>query len=361
MTHPYEIWETRRLLGVFRATNPMQNYWGQFVSGKINSEDEYIDFEKLPVRNRKVAAFALPLARGKSVYDDSAKLYRFKPAYMKIEDQVDPLKPLVKQPGIDSSMIEESKLSPVERARLIKAVILAEHRAAWERLMEWLRAKAIADGQVTLSGEDYPTTVVNFGRSADNTVVLGSGERFGDNGVSILDFFESMIETMGDAEFGGVPTRATMGGGVWSVMRQDDEIIDHLDRNVAGGVHIIDRGLTPNAKIFKVGELQIGGNSGQKIELWVNNEICQNPAGVTERFVANTDIVFTSTAEAINAFDCFGRIIDPKANYAAVDFFPSNWVKNGDPEAEYITGKSAPLVVPVNPDATAKATVIASS
>lgn len=360
MTNPYELWNTRRSLGVFRDVEPTYKYWTPMFQNEFRSTDEYIDFEKLPRVGRKLAAFAMPLARGKSVYDDSAKLYRFKPGYVKVEDEIDPLMPLTKRAGIDRSIIEPEAITPMQRLSLIRTAMTIWAVQAIERRWDWMAAKAIIDGQVTLSGENYPTTLVDFGRAAGHTQVLGSGQRYGDSGVSIVDHFQSVMDTVNDAEFGGMVVRVTMGSAVWAIARKDTEFRDHMDTQISGGTIKIDRGLVSSDKVFKVGEMQVGGASGATVELWVNNDTFIDPdTGAETRFVGTKEVVFTCSPAAINGFQCFGRIIDRAANYEALPIFPSNWIQPGDPAVEYLTHKSAPLFVPINANATFKSTVLA--
>lgn len=355
MANPYELWDTRRSLGVFRATEPTPLYWAPWFQQQINSTDEYIDFEKLPKLSRKLAAFALPLARGASIYDDSARTFRVKPAYIKMDDSVDPLKPLVKQAGIDPSILDESRITPMQRIELLKVAIAAAHRRAIELRWDWLAAKAIIDGKVTLTGEGYPTTLVDFGRDANHTVTLTDGTRIGDSGIKALDVIQAQMDTMSNAEFGALPTRITMGGSVWSKLREDAGILDHMDTNVRDPAHTIDRGLN-SGKIFKVGELSVGGNSGQKVELVVNNETYVDPVtNVSTRYLGAKEMVFTGSPEALQGYRCFGRIIDQDARYEAIDVFGKNYTEQvGDITVQRISHKSAPLMVPVNPDATLK-------
>lgn len=360
MTNPYELWNTRRSLGVFRHVKPVNAYWRPMFSNQINSTDEYIDFEKLPLEGRKLAAFAMPMARGKSVYEDRATLTRFKPAYVKVEDEIDPLMPLTRRAGIDASVIEPETITPMQRLDLIRTAMTIQAVQAIERRWDWMASKAIIDGRVTISGENYPTTLVDFARVAGHTITLGGGARFGDSGVSIVDFFQAVMDTMNNAEFGAMPTRATMGSAVWAVVRKDAEFLDHMDTQIRGGNITVERGLVSADKIFKVGEMTVGGASGATIELWVNNETYTDPdTGAQTRFLGTKEIVFTGSPDSIMGYQCFGRIIDRKAKYEALPIFPSNWIKQGDPDVEYITHKSAPLMVPINPNATLKATVLA--
>jgi hypothetical protein len=360
MANPYELWDTHRFLGVFRDVQPVNQYWTPFFQNEIRSTDEYIDFEKLPIQNRKLAAFAMPLARGKSVYEDRGGLTRFKPAYVKVEDEVDPLMPLTRRVGIDGTMSQPISITPMQRLGLIKTAMAVAAVNAIERRWDWMAAKAVIDGKITLSGENYPTTLVDFGRDASHTITLGGGSRFGETDVSIVDFFQSVLDTMSNAEFGAVPTRATMGGAVWAVVRKDAEFLKHMDVNLRNPGITIERALVSGDKIFKVGEMTVGGGSGQTIELWVNNETFVDPdTGATTRFLGTNQVVFTGSADSVQGYRAFGRIIDRKADYEAIPIFPSNWVKPGDPEVEYLTHKSAPLFVPVNPNATLLANVLA--
>lgn len=362
-TQPYELWETNRFLGVMRATESDPMYWMQWFQNEIRSEDEYIDFEKMPIQNRKLAPFVMPLARGKSVYDDTSTHTRFKPAYVKVEDRIDPLMPLTRRVGIDSTASQmPTNLSPAARLNLIRAAMTAAHVKSIERTWNYMAAISLRDGKITLTGEDYPTTLVDFQRDAGQTETLGAANWYGDSGVSIVDHFQAVLDTMTSASFGGVPTRATMGGAVWAVMRKDTEILNHLDLNTGGGNIRIERGLVSGAgeKVFKVGEMTIGGGSGQVIELWVDNSTYIDPnTGIETRYIGSKQVLWTSSPDAINGFRTFGRIIDRDANWEALPIFPKNWESKGDVTVEYITHKSAPLMVPINSNATYLANVLA--
>lgn len=361
---PYALWETNRFLGVMRQMEADPLYWLQWFPNEIRSTEEWIDFEKMPLQSRDLAPFVMPLARGKAIYNDSATHLRFKPAYVKLEDQVDPLMPLTRRVGIDSTASQMPvQLDPMQRLDLIKAAMTATHVTAIRRTWNYMAAVSLRDGQIVLKGKDYPETLVDFRRDASHTVTLTAGNQFGDSGVSIVDFFQSVLDTMTTTAFGAVPVRATMGGGVWSVMRKDEEFLSHMDTNLRGGNITIERGLVPGAgqKVFKVGEMTIGGNSGQVVELWVDNSTFTHPeTGVETRYIGNHQILFTGSADAVNGYQAFGRIIDRKAQYEALPIFPKNWMSEGDVEIEYISHKSAPLMVPIHPNATLLANVIAA-
>jgi len=360
MANPYELWSTRKLLGVFRDVKPETRYFGQYFLSQMRSDSEWIDFEKLPLRNRELAPFVKPLGRGHGAMTNKVDGYRFKPANLVVEDSVDPLRPLTFQPGIDFSMLNggNGTLTPSQRASLIKAQMAQDMIDMVERRWEWMRARAIIDGEVTCVYKDGTSVLVDFLRDNDHTETLTGGNRWGDVGVSILDHVQTIMDTVNDAAFGGLVDRITMGGAVAAVVRQDSEILDHLDLNLKGGVHTVERGLASTDKVYKFGELFVGGQSGHRIELYVNNET-YTVAGTETRYLANNAIIATASPSAINGYECFGMIVDKDADYQPLPMFPKNFETGERVKVENISIESAPLFVPINPNCTYKATVLA--
>lgn len=361
MSQPYTVWNTRKSLGVMRAVLPAFTYWSELgFSNSMTSTTEYIDFEKLPRVGRALAPFVRPLGRGKAVYTDSATGFRFKPAYIKLTDVIDPLMPLVKRAGIDRSMIEESEITPEQRRDLIRTAMTVSHVNAIERRWEWMASKALIDAKVRIEGEEYPAVELDFRRDPNHTVVKLSGNRWGDSGVSIFDDIQAWCDTMFNAEFGGFPTRLTVGQKAWAVMRKDEEFMKHMDVNIRNPRATIERGLIGSDKVVKVGELTVGGASGAVIDIVLYRDTyVDEKTGLEVPFLADTDVVLTCSADRIHGFRCFGAIIDPYAKYQAMEIFARNWMEQGDPANEYMLHQSAPLYVPINPNATFKATVVA--
>jgi hypothetical protein len=365
MTSPvtaYNLWDSRTSLGAMRDTRPEPRPFSRFFTSGLRSTDEWIDFEKLPIKSRRLAPFVKPMGQGRGIYTDKAKGMRFKPANVVIDEAVDPKRPLTYQPGIDQSMFDPNKLSPMQRLELIKVAMTVDAMDAVERRWEWMRAKALIDGKVTCNYEDGDSVLVDFQRDAGHTEVLTAGNRFGDAGVSVYDKFQAIVDTMNDAEFGGQPVQVEMGGGVWGVIRKDQEIKDNLDKFRPVGGLTIERGVVTSgdrSKRYKVGELQIGGGSGQVIELFVNNEAYEADDGTQVRYVGNNEMVFLSTPETINGFECFGMIQDRDAEYQALPIFPKNYLKGDRVKVEHLSFESAPIMVPINPNGTYKLTPIA--
>lgn len=358
---PYNVWDSHKSLGVVRAVDPVLNYWTSlgFNSREINSTDEWIDFEKLPAVGRKLAPFVRPLGAGKPLYEDRSRGFRFKPAYIKVKEAVDTLMPLVKRPGIDRSMVNVSEITPMQRREIIKVQMTIQAVNAIRRRWEWMAAKALIDAKVTIKGEEYPAVELDFRRNPNHQIVKTSGQFWGDTGVSIFDDIQRWADRMFGAEFGGFPVRLTVTPAVWGVMQRDPEFMKHMDNQVRDPRATIERGLISAEKAVKVGELLVGGRSGASIEIWLYRDTFIDPdTGVSTPFLNDGDILLSASDDAIQGYRCFGAIIDPYARYQALDIFGRNWMELGDPAVEYLLWQSAPLMVPINPDATLRATVV---
>jgi len=363
MANPYELWDMRKSLGVMRDVDPVSTYWMDlmFPNLQIDSTDEWIDFEKLPAHAHKMAPFVRPLGSGKPIYEDRSSGFRFKPAYIKLKDAIDPVAPLVRRPGVDASMLNPSTLNPNQRRELLRAAMTVQHVNAIEQTWEWMAARASIDAKVTIEGEEYPAVELDFRRAANHTVTKTAGNFWGDAGISIFDDIQTYADRMWDAEFGGFPTRMTFGSKVWQVIRQDEEMLKHMDTNLRDPRATIERALIGSDDAVKVGELQVGGSSGATIEMWLyRGTYTDYETKVETPMLAANKCVFTGTADKFMGYRCFGAIIDPYANYQSLPIFPRNWMEKGDPAVEHLLHQSAPLFVPVNPNVTLTAEVVAA-
>lgn len=360
MTSPvtaYNLWDQRRSLGVMREVRPEPRPFSRFFTSQFRATEEYIDFEKLPIRSRRLAPFVKPMGQGKGVYSDKVVGYRFKPANVVVDEAVDPLRPLTFQPGIDVSQFDPNKLSPMQRLDAIKVEMTATALDAIERRWEWMKARALIDGTVTCVYLDGTSVAVDFKRDSGHTETLTGGNQFGDSGVSIMDKFQSIFDTMNNAQFGGLPIQIEMGGDVWTQMRADTEIKDNLDKYRPVGGVTMERGVAvagDGSKRYKIGDITIGGTTGQVVELWVNNEEYEADDGTMTRYLGAKDMVFLGSPAAIKGFECFGMIVDRDAEYQAIPIFSKNYLKGDRVKVEHLSFESAPLPVPINPNATYK-------
>lgn len=346
------IYDTRTLLGVFWDDNymkPPENYWlSNFFGETMNFTTEAIDFSQI-TDVRKLAPLVVPTAQGVPIYSAAERMTTVKPAYVKPKDPVTASRMIRRAAGL-GELGQLTPMTPQQRYQAIVADIVRQHRFAIERRWEWLAAGAIIDGKVTLEDERYPRTVVDFERAAGHTVVLTAGNRWGDAGVSILDGIGSYRKIVRDARFGGMTNRLTVGSDVWEVMRKDPEIKELLNTQYRLGANAnLKLGILEGLEVEYVGNLET-------LEIYVYSDYYQQPDGTVVPYMSPKDIVLTSPS--VRGVRCFGAIQDIGAQLQPLSVFTKMWAEQ-DPSATMIMSQSAPLMVPINPNATLKATVVA--
>lgn len=348
------LYSTAALLGVMRddeAMQPPSSYWLDLAFPNIITfEEEYIDFSKL-TDTRKIAPLVVPTAQGRPIYSAAERVSRVKPAYVKPKDPVSASRMIQRAAGLGELNVN-SNWSPQQRYNAIVADILRTHRRAIERRWEWLAAQAVIYGQVTLEDEAYPKTVVDFERAAGHSITLGSGSRWGDAGVSILGNVETWKKTVRDAAFGGPTNRLTVGSEAWEVMRQDDEIRELLKVDFRPS----NNGLALNLGIREGLDVEFVGRLSGTTDVYVYSDYYHDADGSVVPFMDPRDVVLTGPN--IRGVRCFGAIQDIDAQLQAMAMFPKMW-KQEDPSATFIMAQSAPLMVPVNPNASLRARVVA--
>ena len=119
---------------------------------------------------RRLAPFVSPLVAGKPV--EARKYYTntFAPAYVKDKRPLDPMRPVKRAMGERIG----GNLTPQEREAANLAFEIEDQVQMIQRRLEWMAASALKSGTVTITGEGYPTTVVNFNRDAALTITLTS-------------------------------------------------------------------------------------------------------------------------------------------------------------------------------------------
>jgi hypothetical protein len=345
------IYSTATLLGTMRELEAPSNYWLDLCFPRVfTSTDEYIDFTKLD-QKRRLAPLVVPTAQGKPIYSAAEKVYRVKPAYLKPKDPVTATRMIKKHAGM-GELLNPRPQTPQARYNAIVADILAVHRDAIERRWEWMASQAVIYGKITLEDDAYPEVVVDFERAGAHDVTLGVGVRWGDAGVSILGNIESWRSTIRLASFGGGTNRITVGASVWEVMRADDEIREFLKTDLRTS----NNGMDLNVSMREGLEVERVGRLSGTLDVYVYSDYYQDSTGTTIPFMDPRDVVLTGPNVA--GVRCFGAIQDTKANFQALPIFPKMWDQE-DPSATFILSQSAPLMVPINPNNTFRARVLA--
>lgn len=343
----FDIHDIHTLMGLQTHIEEPTSFWRDtFFSTVMTFDSEYIDFEKV-VKGRKLAPFVAPMMKGKPNRAAGSTFQRFKPAYIKMLDALDPTKTIKRRPG-ETPVV--GSLNPAARANAILMDYMQEHRDMKGRREEWMAARAILDGGVTITGEDYPTVYVDFQRDAGQTITKSVGAKWGDSGVSIIKDLEAWILKMRRAKFGGNATRLTVSPDVWDVMRKDEELMALCDTQF--------RGMTQdmmNVSIMDGSTLQRVAVYGGFLEVYVYQDWYEDDDGNIQEFMPAGTVLLT--APAVGGVRAYGAIMDHKAGLQPMEIFSKQYEED-NPSAIFLLTQSAPLLIPTRPNCTLKATVL---
>lgn len=321
-------------------------FWRAKFPRVVTSDREEILFERLDIDNRRLAPFVAPNVQGRVMRSQGFSARTFRPAYVKPKHIVDPTKAIAR-------MFGEPLLGGMSLAERFYARVgmnMRLERESIERRWDWMACRAVADGFVTVTGDDYPTVTVDFHRDASLTSTLTGTARWDQTATAdpLTD-----IETLSDAAFqlgNAQITDVVFGTYAWKNFLKNSQVLFLLNNQYRGSSSDFQRTtLVPMSNFQNMG--YIGGPSGQ-FNLWRYSnwysETDSNGKLTRKEFLDPKDVV--GFGSALDGIAAFGAIMDVDADFIAeATIFPKMW-KEEDPSVVYTMSQSAPLYVPTNPN-----------
>lgn len=342
----FEIVETHELVRTIELFPVQSSYWLDLCFPSVHlSNSEFIDFDIVD-KGRRLAPFVAPTVQGQPMVNRGHSVRKFKPAYIKPKDPVDPARLLRRRAG---ELFNSNAATPQSREQAIIGDILSDHREGIERRWEWMAARAVIDGAIIIEGENYPRVQLSFGRNAAHTKTLAGTAMWTDDTSDPL----TDIETWGLEFFtnSGYPIdRITFGPMAWKSFANNPQVQRMLETR-RGSTNAIETG-PGQASLPAQDRGQLGSAA---IDLVVYNDMYEDNTGVSVPMMGTNDIVLTSRA-GIDGIRAYGAIMDKKANWEAMPIFPKMWEQE-DPSGLFIMTQSAPLMIPGRPNASMKVTV----
>lgn len=318
-----------------------------FYPNTFMSDQEQIMFSEIDA-SREIAPFMLPNLPGKPIYRrDGERLKMFTPAYTKPKDSVSPSMGMKRTgPELVGRM---AQMSPAARIAAVVGDITKKHLDGIVRLWEYMGARAVIDGQFTVSYSDSPgqDVTLDFGRDAGHTITKGGTEEWGDAGVSAWDDVQEWVDIVAAADYGAQPTDIFMGSDAMTAFMKDADVQKRLDKDIKGvDTVLLDQGLILKDKMQP---WTLRGMFGT-IRVWqvsgIGNTFKSN--GVTVDILKKNEVFIAS--QAVDGYRAFGAIEDLDS-MQATEIFASSWTEK-DPSRRFIMHQSAPLMIPVNTNAT---------
>jgi hypothetical protein len=335
-----DIFETHALIGVVRDLFvPSQFLLDTFFPTITTSDTEFVDID-VEIGRRRMAPFCSPAVQGRIVEGRSIQTNSFRPAYIKDKRAPDLKRPIRRAIG---ERIGGGDMSPAQRREANVAYEMLDQIRMIDRRLEWMAASAIQFGSVTVAGDGYPTTVVNFGRDPRLTVALTGGTAWGQTGAPLPSAY---IDTWANTVLqlsGAAPDTIMFDTSAYQAFISDHHVIrdlvipnalDASRMRLAG-----DRVMT--GAIFK-------GTWGA-YALYVYNEFFIDPATDLEQRMLPVGSVFLASSE-IAGTRSFSTIMDEDFDYVALPYAPKSWVIK-DPSQRLLMMQSSPMVIPFRPNA----------
>lgn len=330
------IYDTNVLVHLVQNLKIAQNFLlDRFFPNVVESDTEFVSID-VDIGKRRMSPFVSPLVEGKLVESRRMQTNTFKPAYIKDKRAPDLRKPVRRMMGERIG----GELSASEREQANLTFELTDQIDMINRRLEWMAAQALLTGTVTISGDGFPTTLIDFGRASGLTITLGGGAQW-----TTANIASGAASPTADLETWALKVLKESGAVVEDVVFSTDAWQQFLKDPVLkaanwypnqGGNNAVELG----AQIVKGAQAKgVWGN----YKLWVYNDWYVDDNNVEQPMVpAGTVIMSGSQLMGTRAF---GSILDPKFAYGALAYAPKSWVQE-DPAQRFLMMQSAPVVIP---------------
>lgn len=344
----YETWELDAMVSQIVRPNP----WllRTFFGNQKFFDTKQIEFDIVD-RGRRMAPFVAPQVAGKPMVREGYRTRTITPAYIKPTDLVRPDQAFTRLAGEGAY---GGVLSPKQRFDKIVMEYLTLHEDAIDNRLEWMASQALVTGGITISGESYPTTRVDFGRDPSLTVALAGGAMWDQSTATPINDIETFSLLVTQLSKGAIVTDLVMDGQAWNLLKKNSQITDLIDirfrRSAGTGETAVDAG--PRTKLNE--PVYVGTLQG-KIDLWVYDSYYLDDAGASQPYIPPKTVIGIASA-ALEGTQYYGAIIDLDAEIQARRSFTKTKVLFNPSGLEMVT-QSAPLVAPKRPNTTFVLTV----
>lgn len=340
MARTPSIYDTATLIQLVPNLKVSQNFLlDRFFPNIVTSDTEFVAID-VDVGARRMSPFCSPLVEGKLVEQRRYQTDTFKPPYIKDKRAPDLRKPIRRQIGERIG----GEFTAAERAQLNIQFEMADQIDMLNRRLEWMASSALQSGKITVSGEGFPTTIIDFGRDAALTVALTGSSAWplnvpaGAANTVPTDTIEEWQTTVLQKS-GVVCTDIIFTNKSWKAFKKDTSIKESA---------IVLPAQNPSGNIINPGSQIMTGaiNKGTwgSYTLWLYNDWFIDPDTGLEEPMLSDGMVLMSGPQ-MQGTRSFAAIMDPDFNYGPMPYAPKTWTEK-DPAQRLLMMQSSPLVIP---------------
>jgi hypothetical protein len=319
------------------------------------SDTEFVAID-IDVGLRRMSPFVSPLVEGKLVEQRRYQTNTYKPAYIKDKRAPDLRKPVMRQIG---ERIGGGDLTGAEREAANLNFEMTDQIDMLDRRLEWMAAQTLSTGKLTVTGEGFPTELIDYGRDASLTVALTGNTQWVPANVAPAGGGAGTASPTSNIEIWQHQILKLSGGKVTDLVFTTSAWLGFIaDPNLKGAIfypNLANSGnnINPGAEIERGAVYK--GKWGQ-YDLWVYNEWFIDDNNVEQPMLVDGTILMSG--KDLMGTRAFGQILDPNFNYASLPYAPKTWVTE-DPAQRMLMMQSSPLVIPSRVNACFAATVCA--
>lgn len=316
------------------------------------SDTETIMFDTVKGR-RLISPFVSPIVEGKVVRELGFSTQSFAPAYIKDKRVFNPNNRFKRTAGEKIG----GSLTPDQRLAAAVNFALTEQLEMLNRRLEVMAAEAIRTGKLTITGDEYPTVNLDFGRDAALTVALSGTDLWSNAASTPHDDIEEWGQAIFDKSNGLIAKDVLMAPDVWKALRArivgaaDGSALRKLFDLTAAGLQQARAEFGPVLIEDGVRLVAVMGD----YRLWVVSAKYQDVDGTTKELLPAGNVVMAS--KGVQGVRHFGAIQDLKAGIQPRQVFVKSW-ENEDPSVRFFLMQSAPLMVPYRPNGSLNAAVL---
>jgi len=340
------IYDTNTLIQVVPNLKRAQKFLlDTFFPNIVTSDSELVSID-VDVGKRRMSPFVSPLVEGKLVEQRRYQTNIFKPAYIKDKRAPDLRKPVRRMIGERIG----GDLTGPEREMANIEFEMTDQIDMLDRRLEWMAAQAMVNGTVTITGDGFPTTLIDFGRDSSLTVALSGAARWGQSGVvptQLLEDWQNIVLK----KSGAVCTDIVFTTTPWTLFLQDPVLKQTFwyPGNGGPGNTVQIGAQIARGAIYK-------GKWGQ-YDLWLYNDWFVDDTNTEQPMLVDGTVLMSGPD--MMGTRAFGQIMDPYFNYESLPYAPKTWVEE-DPAQRIILMQSSPIVIPSRVNACLSANVCAA-
>lgn len=295
-----------------------------------------IMLDELDIEHVVMSPFCSPMVGSQVMRERGYEARDFMPGYMKPKHSIDPSKTVVRLPGESP----EQLLSPSYRRTRLVSNALKRQLDAIKARTEWLAVNAITTGKNVIEGDGVERYEIDWGINAANIITQAGPTAWSAQDTETFDpTFDIELYA---AQANGPVNVMIMGGTVWRILRTFKRFNEHFD---------ILRGGDSRAELAlkDLGDVVSFKGYWGDVALMVYSGKYQDEEGTEHFYLDPYSFVLGHTAN--RGVVAYGAIQEQNAireGITEAQYYPRNWIQDGDPAIEFIQTHSAPQPVPVN-------------